>query len=201
MVWTPKDPNHARRGRPGPHVGAAVFTLVLALALSVVVASGRVVVALPALVPARTAEAAVTTEPPVPTPLAELLHSRFYSKTLDPDIEVGQTATVSIIYRNIGLTPWIRGTAAEVRLGEVGPDPLPPSMRVNWPYWDRPARQLEAAVDEHGLATFVFEVRGAIPGVFRLNLRPVVDGVTWLEDDNVHVDIAVREPSDGEEGP
>jgi hypothetical protein len=65
-------------------------------------------------------------------------------------------------------------------------------MRVGWWSWDRPARQSELVVHPQQLATFSFKVAGAAPGVYRLNVRPVVDGVAWLEDDGVFVDITVE---------
>jgi hypothetical protein len=42
------------------------------------------------------------------------------------------------------------------------------------------------------VVTFTFKVVGVAPGVYRLMLRPVVDGVVWLEDEGVFVDIHVR---------
>src|SRR6185503_4523966 len=48
---------------------------------------------------------------------------------------------------------------------------------------DRVAIQTEPRVGPGDIATFVFRVRApATPGVYPLKLRPVVDGVTWLED-------------------
>jgi hypothetical protein len=47
-------------------------------------------------------------------------------------------------------------------------------------------------VAERQLATFTFKVAGAAPGTYRLHVRPVVDGVAWLEDQGVFVDITVR---------
>jgi len=68
-------------------------------------------------------------------------------------------------------------------------------MRVDWPYYDRAAVQAEPIVGEQGIATFSFRVKGVAPGVFRLHLRPVVDGITWLEDEGIYVDIDVRPSS------
>jgi hypothetical protein len=99
---------------------------------------------------------------------------------------------VTLQFRNIGQTAWIRGTASEIRLGEVGPRPLPTEMKVDWPLPSRPAIQVEPVVHVQQVVTFTFKVVGVAPGVYRLMLRPVVDGVVWLEDEGVFVDIHVR---------
>jgi hypothetical protein len=57
---------------------------------------------------------------------------------------------------------------------------------------DRPAAQTESVVDERQLASFTFEVAGDAPGTYRLRVQPVVDGVKWLADEGVYVDITVR---------
>lgn len=128
----------------------------------------------------------------VPTPVPESLHSRWYTQTVAPLLEVGQIGDVSVQFRNVGQTAWIRGTPAEIRLGEVGPRPLPTEMKVEWPLPNRPAVQTEAVVEVDQVATFTFKVRGAAPGTYRLMLQPVVDGVAWLEDEGVFVDIEVE---------
>lgn len=179
----------------GTHWGALLFTLVIAVAAAALV-GGRLITPLP--VP-------VTSSPDPPTadegtdpadlrtPLPQELHGEWYTQTVAPVISVGGTADVTIQFRNVGHTAWIRGAPSEVRLGEVGPRPLPPEMRLDWLAWDRPAAQSEPIVNEWQLATFSFKVAGAAPGTYRLHVRPVVDGVTWLEDQGVHIDITVRE--------
>lgn len=127
------------------------------------------------------------------TPLPEELHSQWYTQTVAPVMAVGETATVTLQFRNVGDTAWIKSSPSEVRLGEVGARPLPPEMRVDWLAPDRPAAQSESVVDERQLATFTFKIAGAVPGTFRLRLRPVVDGVKWLDDDGVFVDVTVRD--------
>ena len=43
-----------------------------------------------------------------------------------------------------------------------------------------------------GTATFTFRVVAPLaPGAYELDLRPVIDGVTWLENDGVYVLITV----------
>jgi hypothetical protein len=138
------------------------------------------------------------TETPIPgsdrIPLVPELHSRWYTQTNPPALTPGEVTDVTIQFRNVGLTPWIKGSPSEIRLGEIGPRPLPPAMRVDWRAFDRPAVQHEAIVYEQQLATFTFQIKGAALGTFRLNVRPVVDGVAWLNEEGVFVDITVESP-------
>jgi hypothetical protein len=177
-------------GLAGIHWGALFFTGVTAIG---VLALARPLLTAP--LPSAPAEAAADDElepPDVSTPIPEALHSRWYTQTASPVIDVGEIGDVTLQFRNIGQTAWIRGTASEIRLGELGPRPLPTEMKVDWPLPNRPAIQVEPVVHEQQVATFSFKVVGVTPGVYRLMLRPVVDGVAWLEDDGVFVDIHVR---------
>ena len=174
------------------HWGPLLFTLAIGVGLFSFIA-GPITRPLP-MPPAVDAEEPMPTATPTSdrTPLPEELHSQWYTQTLPPSLSIGESIHVTIQFRNVGLTPWISGSPSEIRLGEVGPRPLPPEMRVDWLYWDRPARQSELVVLPQQLATFSFKVAGAAPGTYQLNVRPVVDGVTWLEDEGVYVDITVE---------
>jgi hypothetical protein len=179
----------------GMHRGALLFTLAIAAAaLSLV--SGALLAPLATPVASSTGDPVPESETTDPaslrTPLPEELHSEWYTQTVGPVIDVGGTAVVTIQYRNVGHTPWFKGSPSEVRLGEVGPRPLPPAMRVDWLTPDRPAAQSEDIVLERQLATFTFTVAGDAPGTYRLRVQPVVDGVKWLADEGVFVDITVR---------
>lgn len=177
------------------HWGALLFTVAIAAgAMSLV--SGALLSPLKAAVSAPPdAEAEEETVEPgsLRTPLPEELHSEWYTQTVAPVIDVGDIAVVTIQFRNVGHTPWIKNSPSELRLGEVGPRPLPPAMRLDWFSPDRPAVQTESIVTEYRLATFTFKVAGTAPGTYRLRVRPVVDGVKWLDDEGVYVDITVRD--------
>lgn len=174
------------------HWGALLFTAVLAIAALSVLA-GPLTTPIPSTV---TAEEADDSEAVAPldtrTPLPEELHSRWHTQSIIPPLAVGEIADVTLQFVNTGHVSWVRSTPSEIRLGEVGPRPLPTAMKVGWPLPDRPAVQSEAIVYEDQVATFTFQVAGATPGTYRLRLRPVVDGVKWLDDDGVYVDIVVR---------
>lgn len=132
--------------------------------------------------------------PAVTAPPAAALHSRWVSQSPLRVISLGATATISLSFRNIGSTPWIRGTAAEARLGVAHDDRrfFEMGFARDWPEPDRPAVQSESVVAPGSIATFGFQVHGAVTGVHRIPLRPLVEGVTWMEDEGAYVEFWVR---------
>jgi len=115
------------------------------------------------------------------------------SQTPSPTIAVGAETALSFSFRNTGQVAWVRGAASEARLGYVGDNSkFDARMAVDWPNGQRPAIQTEAVVPPGQVATFVFKVRGVTPGAFRIEVRPVVEGVAWLPDQGVYVEVTVR---------
>ncbi|HJW49761.1 MAG TPA: hypothetical protein VJ726_10125, partial [Candidatus Limnocylindria bacterium] len=113
-------------------------------------------------------------------------HGELVDQSLHPTLRVGETsAPITVKVRNTGVRAWVRGAAGEqVNLGLTGEAGA--LSGVNWPSADRVAIQSEPRVEPGDVATFVFRVRApATPGTYPLRLRPVVDGVTWLEDAGV----------------
>jgi uncharacterized protein YkwD len=137
-----------------------------------------------------TTAGASTVAPPAPTDF----HSRWVTQSQWPTIGVGQETTLSVTFRNSGATTWTKGSAYEARLGVNGDDRTFSSlgMSVGWPIPDRPAVQDLAVVPSGATTTFTFRVRGVRPGTFSLHLRPVIDGITWMEDEGVYMVVAVR---------
>lgn len=188
---------------PGPrrtHWGAVGFTVAAGLLMIFVVAPWLAGLA-PAAVD-QEGRAPDTTPTPTPdpatevaTPAPEELDSEFMWQTLPAEIVVGDTTQVSLMFRNTGSVPWIKGTAAEVRLGIVGDDASFHELGLgpDWPLPARVAIQAEEVVHPGQLATFIFDFVGAEPGEYRIPLMPVVDGVAWLGDDDVVAEITVRE--------
>lgn len=136
---------------------------------------------------APTQNATVRPTPPPPT----AVHSRWVTQTAIPPLAVGTTTRVTLIFRNTGTAAWDRGTPSEVRLGVVGEDPTfaQLDMATEWLGPTRPAAQAEAHVAPGETASFTFRVRATQPGTFHLGLRPVIDGVRWLEDEGVYVTV------------
>jgi hypothetical protein len=181
----------------GTRWDAIAFTLLAGVGLIVAATNApqwsRVLFARSGDVPRAPSTAAVPPPTPLPTlPPADALSSRWVSQSGYPGITVGGTATITVVFRNTGTAEWRRGTPSEIRLGIVGQ--FDPAMASGWPHPERPAVQSRSVVRPGELATFRFEVRGTRPGTFRLRLRPVVDGVAWLNDEGVYVDVDVRSP-------
>ena len=124
----------------------------------------------------------------VPAPPSSF-SSAWLSQTGYPTLRPSDVADVTIRFRNTGETSWNRGVELqEARLGIVNDDRsfAARGMDVNWVLPDRPAVQDEAVVPPGGIATFRFGLRAPIdPGVYRLPLQPVIDGLTWLNDEGV----------------
>ncbi len=137
------------------------------------------------------------TAPTVPVagaPPASAFHSAFLAESPWPTIAAGETTTLTLLFRNAGTAAWRRGTATEARLGVNGDDRTFASlgMAVGWPIPDRPAVQDVDSVAPGATTTFTFRVKGTQRGTFTLHLRPVVDGLTWMEDEGVYMVVAVR---------
>ena len=130
----------------------------------------------------------------VPAPSAAALHSRWVSQSPLRVVQLGDITTLSISFRNVGSTPWIQGSRAEARLGIVNDDRhfFELGFAHNWLAPDRPTAQIESVVAPGSLAIFSFQVRGAVTGVHRIPVRPLVEGVTWMEDEGAYVEIWVR---------
>ncbi|MGH2492974.1 MAG: hypothetical protein ACRDF9_15875, partial [Candidatus Limnocylindria bacterium] len=115
-------------------------------------------------------------------------HGELIDQSPHPTLRVGETSAPIIVkLRNTGSRSWVRGTAnQQVNLGVEGDDQSLKALAIGWPTADRVAIQAEPNVSPGGAATFAFRVRApSIPGTYALRLRPVVDGVTWLEGDGV----------------
>jgi len=127
-------------------------------------------------------------------PAPPSFHSQWVTESPWPTIAIGQTTTLSVTFRNAGATTWTKGTASEARLGVNGDDRTFSrlGMAVGWPIPDRPAVQDLASVAQGATTTFTFSIRGVALGTYALHLRPVIDGVTWMEDEGVYMVVTVR---------
>jgi hypothetical protein len=116
-------------------------------------------------------------------------HSAWISESPWPTLRVGQTSDqITTVFRNTGAKTWVRGAVGQANLGVSGDDVTWGGLGVGWPSPNRPAIQSEPSVAPGATATFSFQVRApAAPGTYVLPLRPVIDGVVWLEDEGVYV--------------
>ena len=121
-------------------------------------------------------------------------HSRWVSESAFPTLRVGQVSgPLSIVFRNSGNESWIRGTLGqEARLAVNQDNAQWAALGVNWMSDNRVAPQTEASVVPGAVGTFTFQVRAPMtPGLYAIHLRPVIDAVTWMEDEGVFLYITV----------
>lgn len=106
----------------------------------------------------------------------------------------GHKGTVTLGYLNTGSWGWY----GNAYLGTWGPNPgqdqvsnLGP-LGANWIRPNRPAVQTTPYVGPGQIGWFTFSVVApSTPGDYRLYLRPVIEGVTWLEDYGVWLNVHV----------
>jgi hypothetical protein len=129
---------------------------------------------------------------PAPAPDSGL-HSAWVDQTALPAMQPAATQAVTLRFRNSGTKTWTKGVAgSQVALGINGDNTTFAAlgMNVGWPSANRVAVQTEAAVPPGGIASFTFVVKAPFSGgLVRIPLRPVIDGVAWLEDQGVVVPV------------
>src|SRR3989475_8069914 len=122
-------------------------------------------------------------------------HARWSAQSPDPTLAPGQTATLVVALQNSGYRGWYAGVPnQQAALGTSAPlDGARPDLAFNWLSLSRPATATTGYVGPGQVGWFQFTVRApSTPGDFRLALRGVVDGVTWLEDAGILFTIHVR---------
>jgi hypothetical protein len=120
-------------------------------------------------------------------------HSRWVSQSPYPQLAPGAlSGPLTVTFLNTGSQSWVRGQRGQSNLGINGDDQRWASLGVDWPTTDRVAIQTEDVVAPGNLATFTFRVRAPqSPGVYYINLRPVIDGIMWMEDEGVWLALTV----------
>lgn len=132
-----------------------------------------------------------------PTPAAmgdPTYHSSWVGQSDYPTVHLGAAAPVFVRVRNTGTATWVKGTGTEARIGVIGDDAALSRLGIadGWLLSSRPAAQTEAVVAPGQIATFSFAVRGARLGSYPLRLRPVIDGLTWMDDQGIFLQITVN---------
>ena len=137
----------------------------------------------------RTFVAPAPVVPPAPT-----YHAAFAAESSFPVASPGQTVQWVIAFTNTGSSGWSLGAANPLRLGTDRPQDLPSALATTkWLSTNRPAQQTTTYVAPGQEAWFIVElVAPSSPGTYRLYVRPVIDGVQWLEDAGAYVDLVVR---------
>ena len=110
-----------------------------------------------------------------------------------PTMAFGASAQVWVKVMNTGSATWIKGSGTEARIGVVNDDQTLTNLGLadGWLLSNRPAAQTEASVGPGQVATFTFSVKGVRLGSYPLRLRPVIDGLTWMDDQGIFLQITV----------
>ena len=129
----------------------------------------------------------------VDRPSVPQYHAQFYAQSAYPTI-ARQTAEWVFAVTNAGTTGWDLRQATAVRLGTSSPQDAPSMLASpGWIAPNRPAQQTTTWVGPGQQAWFRVEIQApSAPGVYRLYLRPVIDGVVWLENLGAYVEVNVR---------
>ena len=122
-------------------------------------------------------------------------HSRWNGQSPDPTIAPGGTTTLVVAFANAGYRGWYTGVPnQQASLGTSAPlDGPRADLASGWISPSRLATTTTSYVGPGQVGWFEFSVRAPqTPGDYRLSVRGVVDGVTWLEDSGIFFTIHVR---------
>src|SRR6266581_1211294 len=120
-----------------------------------------------------------------PSSLGFAFHAQLVDQGASPTLAPEGTAAYTMRFRNVGLGPWQRGTDKQVNLGISGDSHTwaDAGIAEGWMSPTRVATTDESVVLPGMIGTFTFNVRAPkTPGTYRVPMRLVVDGLTWLDD-------------------
>ncbi|MBI2773793.1 MAG: polysaccharide deacetylase family protein [Chloroflexi bacterium] len=128
-------------------------------------------------------------------------HAAFYGQSGYPTLCPGHTSVATVAFMNTGTLGWYAGAVGKAAfLGTAGPEPgqdKPSALGgvdTGWPAANRIASQPAAYVGPGQVSWFQFTVRAPMtPGIYRLALRPLIEGTQWLEDYGLFWYVTVKE--------
>ena len=127
-------------------------------------------------------------------------HASWSAQSADPTVTIGATAKLVVALRNTGSLGWYNdGAGQRVVIGTNDPqDGDRSELAGDWLSANRLTSTTTDYVGPGDVGWFEFTVRApAAAGDYRLALRPVVDGVIWLENDGIFFTIHVHAPKSG----
>jgi hypothetical protein len=122
-------------------------------------------------------------------------HAAWSGQSPNPTVAPGEVATLVVALRNTGYRGWYQGSPGQqANLATSGPLDAPrPELAQGWLSSNRIATTTTSYVGPGQTGWFQFQIHApAVPGVYRLDARGVIDGATWLEDPGVYWVITVR---------
>jgi len=137
-------------------------------------------------------------------------HASWYGQSGYPTLCPGERSNAVVAFYNSGSRGWVSGRMGEVAyLGTWNADPGQDeptvlggngemgSPQTGWPRFNRVATQPSDYVGPGQIAWFQFTIQAPDrPGFYRLYIRPLVEGATWMEDAGVYWQVTVLN-SDG----
>lgn len=140
-----------------------------------------------------------TSQSTAPAPVAPTVDSGYHAawagQYANPTLAPGQVTQLVVALKNTGWKGWYVGRLGQqANLGTAGPTDVNRSdLAYGWLAPNRLATTSTSYVGPGQTGWFAFSVRApSTPGVYRLNVRGVIDGTTWLEDQGIHFIITVR---------
>jgi hypothetical protein len=135
-------------------------------------------------------------------------HGAWYGQSGYMRLCPGGTAQATLAYYNSGSLGWVAGRMGEVAyLGTWGSEPGQDEPSIlggdgqlgspasGWPRFNRIAVQPASYVGPGQVAWFQFNLQApSLPGTYRLYVRPLIEGATWLEDFGVFWQVLVVNP-------
>ena len=105
----------------------------------------------------------------------------------------GESVWIVFRLKNNGNVTWRSDSSYRMRLGTA--DPLNRSSEfctVGWLNCNRPSQLKEASVEPNQIGTFEFWYKAPIDtSVYRERFRPVIDGVSWMQDRGLYFESSV----------
>ena len=128
-------------------------------------------------------------------PFDQGFHAVWAGQSPDPTLAPGAVTTLVVALRNTGYRGWYQGSPGQqANLATANPlDVARPELAQGWLSGNRVATTTTSYVGPGQTGWFQFQVHApSTPGVYRLDVRGVVDGATWLEDAGIYFTITVR---------
>ena len=122
-------------------------------------------------------------------------HSAWAAQSPDPTLALGQVTTLVVALKNTGYRGWYQGSPGQqANIATAGPlDVARPELAQSWMSGNRIATTTTSYVGPGQTGWFQFQIHApSTPGIYRLDVRGVVDGATWLEDAGIYWTITVR---------
>ena len=95
--------------------------------------------------------------------------------------------------RNTGTTTWTAGGATPIVLAARDLTAIDSGLVTSPLYDTRLATHAEDSVAPGDVGTFAFKVRApSTAGTHRISVRPVAEGLQWLEDEGIYLELIAR---------